>query len=192
VTDPDEMMAAVTSSMKARTGRTLEEWVRLVGEARLDPLQQKEVRRWLKEEHGVPQNSQWAIADAAARAAGWERPSVDEYADALYAGAKAPLRPLHDAVGELAAGLGNDTTVEGRATYAPVVRRTQFAAVAPGPRGTLRVGFRYRGSVPADSRLEPAKGFAQATDVLQLRADADEAELRSLEPLLRAAYDQNG
>ena len=37
-------------------------------------MQQKEVRRWLKETYGVPQNSQWAIADAAARAAGWERP----------------------------------------------------------------------------------------------------------------------
>ena len=190
--DPGEMMGAVADSMEERTGRTLEEWVRLVGEAGLDPLDQKAVRRWLKDEHGVPQNSQWAIADAAARAAGWERPSVDEYADALYAGAKAPLRPLHDAVVELAAGLGSDTTVEGRATYAPVVRRTQFAALAPGPHGTLRVGVRYRAHVPDDPRLEPAKGFAQATHVLHLPADADEAEVRSLEPLLRAAYDQNG
>ncbi len=185
-------MEAVTRSMKERTGRTLEEWVRLVEEDGPDPLQQKDVRRWLKDVHGVPQNSQWAIADAAARGAGWERPSVDEYADALYAGTKAPLRPLHDAVVELATGLGSDTAVEGRATYAPIVRRTQFAAVAPGPRGTLRVGLRYRGEVPDDPRLEPAKGFAQATHWLHLDADADEAEVRSLEPLLREAYEQNG
>jgi hypothetical protein len=31
------------------------------------PLDQKAVRGWLRAEHGVPQNSQWAIADAAAR-----------------------------------------------------------------------------------------------------------------------------
>jgi Domain of unknown function (DUF5655)/Domain of unknown function (DUF4287) len=186
------MMEAVTRSMKERTGRTLEEWVRLVDEEGPDPLQQKDVRRWLKDVHEVPQNSQWAIADAAARAAGWERPSVDEYADALYAGAKAPLRPLHDAVVELATGLGSDTAVEGRAAYAPIVRRTQFAAVAPGPRATLRVGLRYRGKVPDDPRLAPAKGFAQATHVLHLDAGAGEGEVRSLEPLLREAYDQNG
>ena len=41
-----------------------------------DPLDQTAVRRWLKVEHGVPQNSQWAIADAAARAVGGSgRPS---------------------------------------------------------------------------------------------------------------------
>jgi hypothetical protein len=28
-----------------------------------------------RREHGVPQNSQWAIADAAAREAGWVRPT---------------------------------------------------------------------------------------------------------------------
>ncbi len=186
------MMEAVTRSMEERTGRTLEEWVRLVEQADLDPLEQKDVRRWLKEVHGVPQNSQWAIADAAAKAAGWERPSVEEYADALYAGAKAPLRPLHDAVVALATGLGGDTAVEGRATYAPIVRKTQFAAVAPGPRGTLRVGLRYRDTVPDDPRLEPAKSFAQATHWLHLAADAEEDEVRALEPLLRAAYEQNG
>ena len=190
--DPSDMMDAVTRSMKERTGHTLEEWVKLVEQEGPDPLQQKEVRRWLKEVHGVPQNSQWAIADAAARAAGWERPSVDEYADALYTGKKASLRPLHDAVVELARGLGKDTAVEGRATYAPIVRKTQFAAVAPGPRGTLRVGFRYRDDVPDDPRLEPAKGFAQATHRLHLAADAGKAEVRSLEPLLRVAYEQNG
>jgi Domain of unknown function (DUF5655)/Domain of unknown function (DUF4287) len=186
------MMETVTRSMQERTGRTLEEWVRLVEEEGPDPLHQKDVRRWLKDVHGVPQNSQWAIADAAAKGAGWERPTVEEYADALYAGAKAPLRPLHDAVVELATGLGSDTAVEGRATYAPIVRTTQFAAVAPGPRGTLRVGLRYRGEVPDDPRLEPAKGFAQATHWLHLDADTGEAEVRSLEPLLRVAYEQNG
>jgi hypothetical protein len=34
-----------------------------------------------------------AIADAAARSGGWERPSVAEYVDGQYAGAKAALRP---------------------------------------------------------------------------------------------------
>src|SRR5215469_17420149 len=68
---PDDMMSAVTGSLAARTGRSLDEWLELVQASGIDPLDQNAVRRWLKAEHGVPQNSQWAIADAAARAAGW-------------------------------------------------------------------------------------------------------------------------
>lgn len=186
------MMAAVTTSMTERTGRSLDEWVALVRESGPDPLDQRAVRAWLKDVHGVPQNSQWAIADAAATGAGWQRPDVDAYTDALYSGSKAHLRPIHDAIMTLAEALGEDVSREGRGTYIPVVRKTQFVAVAPGPRGTVRVGFRFRGAAPEDERLSPAKGFAQATHWLHLAADADEDDLRSLEPLLEAAYRQNG
>jgi hypothetical protein len=190
--EPADMMTAVTESMRERTGRTLDEWVALVQGSGIDPLDQRAVRAWLRDVHGVPQNSQWAVADAAATAAGWQRPDPDGHTDSLYSGAKAHLRPIHDAIVTLAEGLGDDARREGRGTYIPVVRRTQFVAVAPGPRDTVRVGFRFRGDVPDDERLSPAKGFAQATHWLHLSADADEDDLRSLEPLLQVAYDQNG
>jgi len=190
--EPQDMMAAVTDSMAERTGRTLESWVDAVQASGVDPLDQKAVRRWLKDVHGVPQNSQWAIAFAAAEAAGWERPSTQGYADQLYSGAKASLRPLHDAVVELALAQGDDAEAQGRGTYIPVVRKSQFAAVAPGPRGTLRVGLRYRGAVPDDPRVEPAKGFAQATHWVQLPGDTEPDAVEWLEPLLAEAYRQNG
>ena len=186
------MMAAVSSSMRERTGRSLEEWVTLVRDAGPDPLDQRAVRAWLRDVHGVPQNSQWAIAEAAATAAGWTRPDADSYTDTLYSGSKAHLRPIHDAIVTLAEGLGDDARREGRSTYIPVVRKTQFVAVAPGPRDTVRVGFRFRNEAPRDERLSPAKGFAQATHWLHLAPDADEDDVRSLEPLLEAAYHQNG
>ncbi len=81
----------------------------------------------------LPQNSQWAIADAAARAAGWVRPTVAEYVDGQYAGPKAALRPIYDALAAAITDLGEDVTIEGRSTYIPFVRRRQFAAIAPAP-----------------------------------------------------------
>jgi Domain of unknown function (DUF4287) len=93
---PDDMMSAVSASLAERTGRTLDEWVALVQASGIDPLDQNAVRRWLRSAHGVPQNSQWAIADAAASAAGWVRPSTAEYIDSQYTGAKAALRPIYD------------------------------------------------------------------------------------------------
>jgi hypothetical protein len=186
------MMHAVTDSMAERTGRSVDEWVAAVNASGVDPLDQKAVRRWLKDVHGVPQNSQWAIAFAAAEAAGWERPSTQEYADTLYSGTKASLRPLHDAVVRLALDQGEEAEAQGRGTYIPVVRKSQFAAVAPGPRGTLRVGLRFRGSVPGEPRLEPAKGFAQATHWVHLPGDTEPDDVDWLEPLLAEAYRQNG
>lgn len=190
---PEELSAAVTASMRSRTGRTLAEWVDLVEQSGIDPLDQLGVRTWLRDTHGVPQNSQWAIAFEVAGRAGWVRPTPEGFADQLYVGAKAALRPLHDAVVAAAAGLGPDARVEGRGTYTPVVCRTQFVAVAPGPRGTLRVGFRFRSTPPADERLAPAKGFAQATHWVHVPGDADpDAAASGLLDLLHAAYDQNG
>ncbi|MCW2530467.1 MAG: hypothetical protein JWP62_37 [Blastococcus sp.] len=72
------------------------------------------MRRWLREVHGVRQNSQWAIADAAARDAGWVRRTVEEYVHAQYTGAKAALRPVFDAVREAALALGGDVDEEVR------------------------------------------------------------------------------
>jgi Domain of unknown function (DUF4287) len=55
---PDDMMTAVIGSLAARTGRSLEEWLAVIEASGIDPLDQNAVRRWLKSEHGVPQNSQ--------------------------------------------------------------------------------------------------------------------------------------
>lgn len=194
--EPQDMMRAVTASMRERTGRTLDEWVAQVTADGLDPLDQKAVRAHLKERYGIAQNSQWAIADAAARGAGWVPPGVGESTDALYSGKKAALRPLHDAVVTMALAL-DGVEAQARGTYVPLVRRTQLAAVALGPRGTLRVGLRFREGAPAVDlpggvELAEAKGFAQATHWVHVPGDTDPTSLGWLEPLLHAAWAQNG
>jgi predicted transport protein len=189
VPTPDEMMTAVTDSMAERTGRSLEQWVALVAGSGVDPLDQNAVRRWLREVHGVKQNSQWAIADAAARDAGWVRPGVEEYVEAQYTGAKAALRPIFDAVRDAAEALGDDVVVEGRGTYVPFVRRRQFAAVAAATATRIDLGLRLP-EPPASTRLQPATAPGSAThQVRLLTVDDVDDEVRSL---LRAAYEQNG
>ncbi len=186
---PEEMMTAVAGSMRERTGRSLEEWVELVAGSGIDPLDQRAVRRWLKDEHGVLQNSAYAIAHAAARAAGWEPPSVEESIDRQLAGAKADLRPIFDAVRAALEDLGDDVRIEARGTYVPFVRRRQFAAVAAATRTRVDVGLRYT-DPPASDLLAPASAPGQATHKLSLTS-ADEVT-DEVEGLLRAAYEQNG
>ena len=127
---------------------------------------------------------------------------VDSGAEDLYPAEDAGLRAVHDAVVMLAEGLGEDTqrlaasgeaAVEGvPEPWVRVARRTEFAAVGPGPDGTVRVGLAFPGEAPDDERLSPATGFGAATHCLDLPADCDEDDIRALEPLLEAAYLQHG
>jgi hypothetical protein len=182
-------MAAVTESMKARTGRTLEQWVAVVANAGIGPIDQDGVRRWLKAEHGVAQNSQWTISDAAARAAGWQRSSVEEYVDQQYVGAKQALRPLFDRVREVVEAFGDDVTIGGRSTYTPFVCRRQFAAVAAATRSRVDIGVRFV-DPPESPLLVPSRAPGQATHRASVTA-LDEITA-DVERLLRVAYEQNG
>ena len=185
---PDDMLTAVSMSLAERTGRSLNEWVALVRASGIDPLDQNAVRKWLRSTHRIPQNSQWAIADAAARDAGWVRPTVAEYVDGQYSGAKAALRPVYDALAAAIGDLGGDVTVEGRSTYTPFVRGRQFAAVAAATRDRVDLGLRFT-DPPAAARLQPATAPGQATHKISLRSVQDlDDEVRHL---LRIAYEQN-
>ena len=183
------MMAAVTSSMRDRTGRTLEEWVEAVRTSGVDPLDQNEVRKWLKAEHGVPQNSQWAIAFETAEQSGWVEPTVEQYIDQQYSGPKAALRPIFDAARRLIEELGTDVRVEGRGTYTPFVRARQFAAIAAATKARVDLGLRF-GAAPDAELLGPAQAPGQSTHKIGPTSTADvNDEVGSLTAI---AYQQNG
>ena len=189
MTSPSDMMNSVSDSMKERTGKTLEEWVEVVKVSGIDPLDQKSVRNWLKSEHGILQNSQWAIADAAARAAGWVRPSVEGYIYAQYQGEKAVLRPIFDALRETIEGLGEDVAVEGRGGYTPFVRKRQFAAVQVSTKTRVDLGLRFK-EAPESALLSTSSLPGQSTNKVGLSSVEDITD--ELVGLIRLAYEQNG
>ena len=186
--NPARMMAAVTDSMKERTGKSLEEWVALVQASGVDPLDQKAVRHWLKSEHGVLQNSQWAIADAAARAAGWVRPSVEEYINSQYEGAKAKLRPLFDALRDIIENQGEDVRVEGRGGYTPFVRRRQFAVLQASTKTRIDLGLRFT-DPPESALLNPGNPPGQCSHKIAIHSLEDITQ--EVKKFINLAYNQN-
>ena len=154
----------------------------------IDPLDQNAVRRWLRDEHGVPQNTQWALADAAAQAAGWVRPSVEDYIDGQFGGAKSSAAPALRRRPGRGDGAGARRDRRGARHLRALRPARQFAAVAVLS-ARLDLGLRLP-DPPASARLLPAKAPGQATHKVELRVAGDvDDELRGL---LRAAYDQNG
>lgn len=188
MTSPADMMSSVTDSMKERTGKTLDEWVAAVQSTGIDPLDQKAVRSWLKDQ-GVLQNTQWAIADAAARAAGWERPSVEGYIESQFQGEKAPLRPIFDALREIIEELGKDVSVEGRGGYTPFVRKRQFAAVQASTKTRVDLGLRFK-QAPDSALLSTTSLPGQSTHKLGLTSIEQITD--EVRELIRLAYEQNG
>ena len=176
----DDATATMISNFPARTGRSLEEWVELVrasGTAR-----HGEIMTLLKTEHGMSHGFANLVALTALRPD--ESASGEDIVDAIYAGPKAALRPLHDAAVAAAAGFGPDVELAPKKSYVSLRRSKQFATIGPGPGGRLEIGLNLRDVVPR-GRLEATTGMCTHRVRIASRDELDTEVLG----WLRQAYD---
>ena len=165
----EDGIAAQIRNIEARYGRPLPEWFGIIAASGL--TKHTEVVAMLKADHGMAHGAahrvsllsrQAAVPDAAlasATASGPATASPGEVADALYAGKKASLRPLHDQLMARILGLGPDVSLAPKKGYASLRRpRKQFAMIQPSGAGRIDLGLILPG-VPAAGRLEPAGSF---------------------------------
>ena len=96
---------------------------------------------------------------------------------------------LRDAVVEMthAQGDGISTRLDGAAVV--VTRRTEFLRVTTHPDGGLELQLSFPAGAPGDDRLRDLPGGWRSLRVAPTDVDAD---LLALEPLIEAAYAQNG
>ena len=130
-------------------------------------------------------------ANTLAHAAKAEAPAAsagDDPLDAIYAGAKAGLRPLHDAVITQIDKLGAFDVAPTK-SYLSLRRKKQFAMVGPATKDQIEIGLNAK-SLPAHTRLKalPPGGMCQYAVRLSSMAEVDAA----LMAWVRAAYDAAG
>jgi hypothetical protein len=127
-------------NLKERTGRTLEDWIRIVEKS--GPPTERERMAWLKEAHGISTNyALWIAkrADGGGSAADYD---PDAMVEAMFAGKKAGLRPIYDRLLALAFELGKDVRVSPGKTIVPFYRTHVFAQVKPTTTTRIDVGTR--------------------------------------------------
>src|ERR1035441_1895983 len=100
------------STLKDKTGRSLDEWLALVKQA--GPKTEKGQREWLKQEFKLGTNSaSWIAERAAGKGDETDDPdaylrSAEQYVDKMFSGPKAALLPLYEKLLALGLGQGRD------------------------------------------------------------------------------------
>ena len=182
------------ASLKEQTGRSLEEWLKLVDKS--GPLTEKERRAWLKTEHGLPTMSAWRIAERAAGKGGemgdpetYLR-AAKRYVDAMFTG-KAALPPIYDALLKFGLGLGKDVKACPCQTMVPLYRRHVFAQIKPTTRTRIDLGFAL-GARPAEGRLIDTGGYAKKDRITHRIPISSLAEIDDeVKQWLRTAFEED-
>lgn len=131
--------------LEAKAGKPLAELLALV--ASWGPGKHTELLKRAKETLGIGHghaNLLIHLARERAEAAGGKEPAAAaDPLDSIYAGSKAPLRPLHEALLARLADLGAFEIAPKKANVS-LRRSKQFALVGPGSKGRLEVGVNLR------------------------------------------------
>ncbi len=176
----DDATATMVANFPAKTGRALDDWLELVRASGL--TRHGEIVSMLKAEHGM---SHGFANLTALRALNPTDAAAGDPLDGIYAGAKAPLRPLHEAVVSVARGFGPDVELAPKKSYVSLRRAKQFATVGPASGGRIEVGLNLAGR-ESGGRLEPTSGMC--THRVRIASEAElDPELRGW---LREAYDR--
>ena len=181
--------------LKQKTGRSLDEWLRLVKKS--GPKEENERRDWLKQEHGLGTNTASWIAERSV-GKGSETADPGEYLKAaegyvvqMFSGSKASLRPIYDALLKVGLKVGKDAKACPCQTIVPLYRKHVFAQLKPTTRTRIDLGFAL-GDMKAKGRLIDTGGFAKKDRIthripIQSVTDIDD----EVKHWLRVAYERD-
>jgi hypothetical protein len=142
---------------------------------------------FLKTEHGVSHGYANQIALKVLEPADTPAGS-DSLVEGQYAGAKAGIRSIYDALVRAVKAFGPDVEISPKKAYVSLRRSKQFGLIQPSTLTRIDVGLVLKGVVPA-GRLEASGSFnAMMTHRVRLTGAAEvDAELIAW---LRKAYDE--
>lgn len=165
---PEEQAAAMLANLPDKTGRTIDQWMKLV--ATSGAQKHGEIVKWLKGEHGVTHGYANLIAHHHLSAG---TPADDEtLVDAQYAG-KESLRPIYEKLKEEIATFGSDVEFAPKKTYVSVRRNRQFALIQPSTKTRIDVGIQDKGRAPEGRLEESGKWNAMVSHRVRLESIED-------------------
>ena len=183
------MEEAWIARMPEKTGKSLEEWVRLLQAS--GAATEKERREWLKTQHNVGTNYAMLIAQHSVgknRLTDYEDGEV--LVEAMFAG-KEGLRPIYERLLRLGKSLGKDVKACPCKTIVPLYRNHVFAQLKPATKTRLDLGLALK-DTPARGRLLDTGGRAKGDRITHRIAVASLTEIdEELKRWLDKAYEMD-
>lgn len=158
----DKAFETQLSNIQKKTNKSLDELFILIKSSGFE--KHGEIRDYLKNEFDLGFGDANTLAHVFKKAQEPPAESSDSFTnkvDEIYSGSREPLRPLHDAVMQAFAQLG-DFEISPKKTYLSLRRKKQFAMVGPGTKGRLEIGINMK-DTPGTERLveQPPGGMCQ-------------------------------
>ena len=183
------------STLKEKTGRSLEEWLALVKES--GPATEPKQREWLKNEYKLGTNSaSWIAEQAGGKGAETVDPdaylqSAEQYVDKMFSGPKEALRPMYDKLLALGLSMGKDVKVCPCETIVPLYRRHVFAQIKPATQKRIDLGFSL-GALKGEGKLVETGGFAKKDRITHKIAITAPGDIdNEVKRWLRVAYESD-
>jgi len=154
--DVDAAVQSQIRNIEATYGKPLDHWFAVIDTSGL--AKHNQVVAMLKADHGLAHGAAHRVSLLSRQRHDAGVAQAPDPADALYAGAKARLRPLHDALLGQVQALG-PFDIAPKKGYLSLRRRKQFAMVQPSTDSRIDLGLILPATTPATGRLESAAKF---------------------------------
>ncbi len=153
---PEQMAAAMVLNMLDKTGKTLAQWVAVAKKSKLDKFGM--IVAHLKSDHGMTHGFANLVAHAALKGDPTKPVDGDDLVASQYAGGKAGLRPIYDALIAKIERLGKDVELAPKKAYVSLRRSKQFGLIQPSTKTRVDLGLNLKGVDPTE-RLEASGSF---------------------------------
>lgn len=183
MSDPETELATMIANLKAKTGKSLEEWqglARTSGHARHGQLV-----TWLKAEHGLGHGYANLVAHKTFASDAGSSEDTD-LMEAMFAGPRAAMRPAYERCAAFIESLG-EVEFAPKKGYVSLRRSKQFALLQPSTKDRLDVGINLKGVEP-QGRLEKA-GSWNVMVTHRVRVGSEGEVDAELEGWLRRAWE---
>jgi Domain of unknown function (DUF5655)/Domain of unknown function (DUF4287) len=152
------------AELKQKTGRSLDEWLRLIKQG--GPPTEIERRDWLKSKFGLGTNSAWWLAErSCGKGEEVSDPNhylqaAEKYVEEMFSGKKAGLRPIYEALLKLGLSQGKEAKACPCQTIVPLYRNHVFAQIKPTTQTRIDLGLALA-NLKTPKRLIDTGGYAR-------------------------------
>lgn len=181
----DKATQTQLDNIQKKTGKTLAQLFALIRGSGL--AKHGEMRDMLKRDLGLGHGDANTLVTVCLRE-GAEPAAPGDVLDEIYAGAKAPLRPIHDRLMAAITKFG-EFEVAPKKGYVSLRRKKQFAMITPATKTRVEVGLNMKGVAATERLLALPPGGMCGYKVNLADAKDVDAELIAW---IRTAYDSAG